>query len=170
VLTAPGTVLRRSSGGGGMIGGNAGRSQITFTEEALLSATAAGTQRFSSNANPTRGSRPMIHRPTSANGDHHSGQNNTQARFTSSTAGPSAAGSSGVGGVHGKRKADTAAETGMLGRSRLPNSSALADASSSQHRGVIISQRAPLMLPNPHKTMTAGGSNRRQMAHPAYLV
>ena len=153
-----------------MIGGNAGRSQITFNEEALLSATAAGMQRDSSVVNPSRGSRPMIHRSISANGDHHGGQDNTQAWFTSSAAGPSTAGSSGVGGLHGKRKADTAAETGILGRSRLLSGSLLADDTTSQHRASTISQRAPLMLPNPHRTVPAGGSSKKQTVHPAYLV
>lgn len=106
----------------------------------------------------------MINGPISANGDHHSGQKNTQARFRSSTAGPSAAGSSGVGGLHGKRKADTAAETGILGRSRLLSSSAPADDTNPQHRAGAISQLPPLLL-NLHKTVTAGESTMTQMLH-----
>ncbi len=104
---------------------------------------------------------------SSANDDHHRGQENTRARFTSSiaiTPGPSAASSSAVGGLHGKRKADAAAETGILGRSRL--SGPVGD-TSTQHRAGAVSQRPPMMLLNLHKTVTAGESSRKQMAHPA---
>jgi hypothetical protein len=167
-------MLRRASGGG-MIGGSAGRSWLAGNEEATVPATVAGMQRVGSGEPHTRCSTPMINGPisSSTNMYHHSGQADMQARSRSNiaaTANPSAAGSSGVGGVHGKRKADTAAETGMLGRSRLLNSSALADASNSQHRAGAISQRAPLMLPNPHRTLPTGGSSEKQTIHPAYLV